>query len=182
MRHKTRIPKLLAWPPLLWLFSCAPPTSDWAETKELVRNRFPEVRQISVDELAQRLAATDTAPPLLVDVREREEYEVSHLPDAVWASNDDLERLVRDAGPDREIVLYCSVGYRSSSAAKELEESGFDNVANLEGSIFEWANAGHPVERGGQSVREVHPYDEEWGRLLKEDLRAYAPGERSSSR
>ena len=55
---------------------------------------------------------------------------------------------------------------------------GFTNVRNLEGSIFEWANQGHPVERAGAPVNEVHPYDESWGTLLREDLRVYQPGEK----
>ena len=159
---------------LAWL-GCSAPPNDWTSVKELVRDRFPEVHQMSVDELASRL--DDAAqPPLLIDVREQKEYDVSHLPGAVWAQGDQLEQVVRDAGPDREVVLYCSVGYRSSEAAQRLRAAGFDKVSNLEGSIFEWANSGRPVERDGDTVREVHPYDEEWGRLLEHDLHAYTPG------
>lgn len=175
MRIKPWLSLLLTWPPV-WLLGCATPATDWPSVKAMVRDSFPEVRQMSVDELAARLDAEGEAP-LIVDVREKSEYDVSHLPGAVWASNEALEAVVREAGPDREVVLYCSVGYRSSMAARRLGRSGFDRVSNLEGSIFEWANAGRPVERDGEVVREVHPYDEEWGRLLQADLRAYAPGE-----
>lgn len=170
----------LTWPAALsmaltWL-GCTAPASDWPSVKSTVRQNFPQVRQISVDELAQRLEGDDTEAPLLVDVREASEYEVSHLPGALWATEQDLEALVRAAGPDRDVVLYCSVGYRSSQAAERLRRNGFDNVSNLEGSIFEWANSGRAVERNGETVREVHPYDEEWGRLLEDDLHAYQPG------
>ena len=78
--------------------------------------------------------------------------------------------------PDMPIVAYCSVGYRSSELVQKLTERGFTNVKNLDGSIFEWANRGYPVERDGEEVREVHPFDDRWGTLLHEDLRAYAPG------
>ena len=53
---------------------------------------------------------------------------------------------------------------------RDLTERGYGAVRNLEGSIFEWANAGHPVYREGREVSEVHPYDEEWGRLLDREL------------
>ena len=56
--------------------------------------------------------------------------------------------------------------------AQRLSEAGFTNVVNLEGSIFEWANQGHPVYREDRAVALVHPYDAVWGLLLKKDLRA----------
>jgi hypothetical protein len=37
--------------------------------------------------------------------------------------------------------------------------------------VFEWANSGYPVFRDGEAVREVHPFDAEWGRLLDPELR-----------
>jgi hypothetical protein len=44
------------------------------------------------------------------------------------------------------------------------------NVMNLEGSIFQWANEGREVVRGDTSVREVHPYGRRWAGLLKPGL------------
>ena len=64
------------------------------------------------------------------------------------------------------------MGYRSARIADRLETAGFRDVRNLTGSIFQWANEGRPVVRDGEPVREVHPYDAVWGRLLDRDLRA----------
>ena len=151
---------------------------NWVETKELVRTEFPEAPQLSVTGLAQVLSGSAPAP-LLIDVREPEEYAVSHLPGAVNAQGPELERLVRETGAKRPIVLYCSVGYRSSRATEALRREGFANVTNLEGSIFEWADTGHPLVQGGpdsQTPTEVvHPFDEEWGTLLDADRRSYVP-------
>jgi len=83
-----------------------------------------------------------------------------------------LDTLDRDA----PIVAYCSVGYRSSELVQKLRERGFTNIRNLEGSIFEWANGGRSVERDGRGVEEVHPFDEQWGKLLRQELHAYEPG------
>ncbi len=172
-------------PPWIALLALALPgcvgASDWTSTKQLVRTRFPQVKQVSVAELAHDLEAeSGPRPPLIIDVRERAEFEVSHLPGAIHAQGEELEalaaRMVEESSADRPVVLYCSVGYRSSAAAKELMAHGLTNVANLEGSIFEWANEGHTVERNGQAVREVHPFNTTWGKLLDRELWAFEPG------
>lgn len=143
--------------------------------KEEIRQRFPDVPQMSVAELRQILddgrRSEGRGLPLLLDVRRGEEFEVSHLPGAVHfppgSAAMGLESL---ASKDTPIVVYCSVGYRSSRMARQLRAAGYSNVSNLEGSIFEWANGGHPVERDGRRVEQVHPYNRLWGRLLDGDL------------
>lgn len=152
--------------------ACGPSrASDLDEVTAQVRARFPEVRQVSVEELDRQLA--EGRPPVLLDVREPAEYEVSHLPGARLAT-DVRKALEALSGVERDqpIVVYCSVGYRSSALAEDLAAAGYTAVANLEGSIFAWANSGRPVYRGGEVVGRVHPYDPTWGRLLEPDLRA----------
>ncbi len=148
--------------------------TDWEVVKERVRQDFPAVEQISVTALHTWLQSADP-PPLLLDVREEAEYRVSHLPGAVRVDpGTKFPELPEGVGLDTPIVAYCSVGYRSSALAAHLEELGFNRVVNLEGSIFEWANEGFPVVREGEEVREVHPYDKLWGRLLIPELRTYS--------
>lgn len=148
----------------------SPASPRWVELKSEIRAKFPNVDQMSVDELAARLESGADAP-LLLDVRAVEEHAVSHLAGARRAeTKTDALALLADAPRDREIVLYCSVGYRSSSLASELAQAGFTNVHNLEGSIFEWANTGHVVVRDGTPARAVHPYDADWGKLLEREL------------
>jgi hypothetical protein len=49
-----------------------------------------------------------------------------------------------------------------------MREAGYTNVANLEGSIFKWANEGRAlVGPGGSPTRAVHEYDATWGGLLE---------------
>jgi len=159
---------------LLVMFGCDS-SSSWTSVNEMVRRDFPGVEHVSADELSQVLR-TDAAP-ILLDVREEAEYNVSHLPGAIRVRpGSDASELVADLPPDTPIVAYCSVGYRSSELVQKLTDRGFTNVKNLEGSIFKWANDGYPVERDGEEVREVHPFDDQWGTLLNEDLRAYEPG------
>ena len=151
----------------------------WEMVDSMIERDFPGVHHISTDSLAAWFADSSREQPVILDARQPEEYAVSHLPTAEQIDPDattfpELENLDRST----PIVAYCSVGYRSSQIARRLEEAGFTNVMNLQGSIFRWANEGKPVYRGDHQVEEVHPYDRIWGRLLNENLREYeAEGE-----
>jgi rhodanese-related sulfurtransferase len=109
---------------------------------------------------------------VLLDVRTPEEQRVSHLQDArhLNASNPDIKTLAIPAGAT--VVVYCSIGYRSATIIEELGQAGIQNVYNLEGGLFDWANQGRPVYRGRDRVDEVHPFNRIWGLLLRRDLRA----------
>lgn len=146
---------------------------DWSSIKGRIAEEFPQVRQITADELDRWMSKPGAPPPRLLDVREPEEYAVSHLPMALRIDPDaQAGDLPPDIGKDTPVVVYCSVGYRSAALAQRLQTAGFTNVRNLDGSIFQWANEGRPVLRNGREVREVHPYDSKWGRLLDPPLRA----------
>jgi rhodanese-related sulfurtransferase len=136
-----------------------------------IRRGWPEVPQMGTGELAQRIAANNGARPLLIDVRTRQEYAVSHLPGAVWAETpQQIAFAVREASDGQAVVLYCSVGVRSSKAAATLVRSGRANVFNLQGSIFQWANEGRTLVADDRAVHVVHPYNERWGVLLNPEL------------
>jgi len=138
---------------------------NWPDLKQEIRDEFPSVRQITVEELKDWLSSS-REQPVLIDARSSEEYQVSHLKGALDWDRPDLSEN-HFAFREKPIVIYCSVGYRSSSLAARLQNKGFEKVYNLEGSIFEWVNSGNPVYRGELEVRVVHPYDSDWGRFLK---------------
>jgi len=142
----------------------------WGIVKKQVRGAFPEVQQMSVDSLAALLETE--AEPLLLDIREADEYAVSHLSGAMHIDPEAQAEVLAGTPKDTPIVAYCSVGYRSSAFVDRLREAGFTNVYNLEGSIFEWVNAGHPVVRDTTAVEVVHPYNKRWGLLVKRRHRA----------
>lgn len=146
---------------------------SWTTTINMIRARFPGVAHVRTDTLQSWLDKSPKQEDLmLLDVRKPEEFAVSHLQGARAASSkDEAMRILRGVPANRRIVVYCSVGYRSSELAEFLMKTGFTEVYNLEGSIFRWANEGRPVYRAEERVRVVHPYDSYWGRLLKEPLR-----------
>lgn len=135
--------------------------------REVIRKKFPDVRQLSTADLAAWLADTNRPAPFLVDAREPEEFQVSHLRGARnLTAVKAVKAAVQSGAPP--VVVYCSVGYRSSALVEKLQKAGLTNVFNLEGSIFAWANEGRPVQRGTNVVQEVHPYSAKWGALLDE--------------
>ncbi len=143
----------------------------WSSIFKMIARKWPAVPQLSTAELAQRLEAHE--PVLLIDTRAKNEYLVSHLPGAVWAeSAEQLRDAVRGVPAAQLIVLYCSVGVRSSKAADLLMHDGGHTVANLRGSIFQWANEGRALEANGQPAAQVHPYNRFFGQLLEPRLRA----------
>lgn len=111
----------------------------------------------------------------MLDVREIEEYKVSHLKNArrvgyFWFDM----RSVYDIPNDATIVVYCSVGYRSEKIGEKLLKYGFKHVYNLYGSIFEWVNEGNSVYKSnGVQTSEIHTYDKEWGRWAERGTKVY---------
>ena len=148
----------------------------WSAVDSMIARSSPTARHLSTDSLATLLADSTRPQPILLDTRPVEEYRVSHLHGARRLDPDATAFPMLDGVPkDTLIVAYCSVGYRSSAIVERLQDAGFINVYNLEGSIFQWANEGRPVYRNGQPVRQVHPFDAVWGQLLDESLHASTP-------
>ena len=108
----------------------------------------------------------------LFDVREPEEYAVSHLK---GAQNQPKANMIASKLPDKStpIVVYCSVGYRSAAVAAELQDLGYTNVLNLHHSIFEWVEKGYPLLNDGGETNKVHPYNRAWGALIDASFHFY---------
>jgi sulfur-carrier protein adenylyltransferase/sulfurtransferase len=89
-------------------------------------------------------AATDD--PILIDVREPDEYQQGAIAGAVHIPRGYLEQRIEAEVPDRDrpVILYCAGGIRSAFAAATLEELGYTNVASMRGGFTEWKNQGLP--------------------------------------
>ena len=143
----------------------------WSLVNAKIHREFPDVPRMETSELAELLKSPEQQRPLLLDVRTRAEFEVSHLPGAIRVepgSDPAALRLPRD----KRIVTYCSVGYRSAAMAKRLRDGGYPQVTNLEGSIFQWANENRPLVNDGRPTDKVHPYNGVWGMLVEKAHRA----------
>lgn len=161
---------VVAW--VLVVAAAGGPVERLAFFKDQVRKRFPQAPQLSTDELAARLASGEKI--VLLDVRKPEEYAVSHLPGAVRVDPGAAPSLPPGIDSDAAVVAYCSIGWRSSKWVEGLRDHGVDAM-NLEGSIFQWAAEGRPMERGHEPTSVVHPYSRLWGWLVESERRAYTP-------
>ena len=89
----------------------------------------------------------------LIDVRADHEWEAGHLPGAVHISLPELPARVGEIDKDRQVVVYCRGGNRSSMAATALGEAGYD-VAKLSEGAVGWEEEGLPFEPEGGYVAE----------------------------
>lgn len=135
----------------------------------ILRIVFPEVPQMSARQLAKLLDQDEK--PILLDARKYEEYAVSHLPSAQWAPKELQVSALPLVSADHPVVIYCSVGVRSSKMARRFRRQGV-NAVNLKGSIFQWAIDQRPLLGPGASRSWVHPYDDQWALLLPIQHRA----------
>ena len=108
-----------------------------------------QVRQLDPVEVLERVRGAN--PPLVLDVREEEEFcgELGHIAGALRIS---LRELPERAGEidqykHREIVAVCRAGVRSTTGAAILTGMGFDHVCNMKGGMLDWNDAHLPVER-----------------------------------
>lgn len=96
---------------------------------------------ISALELARRLREN---PPLLLDVREPHELQISALPGALNIPLGTLAARLSELDSAREMVVFCKAGTRSTRALELLVGAGFRRVRNLKGGINAWAREVDP--------------------------------------
>lgn len=127
----------------------------------------------SVPETTVEKAAADSTA-IFLDAREKREFEVSHLPGAIWVGYDGFQlENVAQLARNQRIIVYCSVGYRSEKVSEKLLAAGFSEVSNLVGGIFEWANEGEKVIDETGPTERVHAFSRIWGIWLKRGKKVY---------
>ncbi len=120
------------------------------------------IKTLAPEDFKSMTTQTDV---LLIDVREAKEFEVSHLKDAVWEQAVNWEQVDKN----RPIVLYCTIGFRSTEWGTTLAKQGFRNLYNLDGGIVRWKNERRTVfNQKNQPTDSVHVYSDLFGFLLRE--------------
>ena len=140
----------------------AEPSQLSATSQSLIQGTVPTIT-------SQKLAAAlKTSQVVLLDTREKKEFEVSHLPGAHWVGHDDFDlKRVSHFSSTTRIIVYCSVGYRSEKVGEKLKKAGYQKVENLFAGLFSWANEGRPLEdKHGKTTRAVHGFNADWSRYL----------------
>jgi len=102
-----------------------------------------QIREETAQEAAERLAVEPR--PVVLDVRERDEYEQGLIPGSIHIPRGNLETRIESRVPDRStpLIIYCASGTRSAYAAKTLSELGYTDVVSMAGGFSGWKQNGY---------------------------------------
>src|SRR4030095_14898998 len=111
--------------------------------RDLLAKTRKEIREASVEDIQARIQKNGVS---VLDVREKEEWDEGHLPDATFMPRGHLESRVEKAVPEKSqpVIVYCAGGSRSAYAAKTLQDLGYKDVTSMAGGYGAWKNAGLP--------------------------------------
>ncbi|HWE61454.1 MAG TPA: molybdopterin-synthase adenylyltransferase MoeB [Chloroflexota bacterium] len=113
---------------------------------QLLQQVKQQIREVQPEEVRDQLKTGQA--PVLLDVREADEYQQGAIPGARHIPRGYLELRIEQEVPerDRPIVVYCAGGTRSALAAASLEQLGYSDVASMASGFNGWKNAGLPFE------------------------------------
>ncbi|WP_248926504.1 rhodanese-like domain-containing protein [Paenibacillus hamazuiensis] len=94
------------------------------------------MKTITVQQLKERLAQGESLT--LIDVREPEEVAQGMIPGAVHIPLGEIPDRFAEIPKDRETIMICRSGNRSSRAIEFLQHHGYDNLVNMTGGMLAW--------------------------------------------
>ncbi|MFP5342726.1 MAG: rhodanese-like domain-containing protein [Candidatus Limnocylindria bacterium] len=103
---------------------------------------------------ADRRLREDTARPILLDVREADEFRAVRAPGAALVPTSVFAARVGELPTDRPLLVVCHLGSRSAAVTGFLLRSGFSDVVNVAGGMDAWQAAGLPVRSGAPAPGE----------------------------
>ncbi|HEX3733868.1 MAG TPA: rhodanese-like domain-containing protein [Solirubrobacterales bacterium] len=109
-----------------------------------------KIELIDPNVLAERLRGPE--PPVVLDVRNADEYAGEHIPDSLHIPYGDLAGRLDELPRERPIAAICRGGKRSGLAASILQREGFADVVHVGQGVGSWRDNGHPVESGSQTA------------------------------
>jgi rhodanese-related sulfurtransferase len=159
------VANIFLWIPFAWVQEID------ADYQRMIERKY-SFPTISLDSLESALGRSNY---VILDTREKEEYSVSHIPGALYFGyqNPNYE-LLNTIDTSQTLIVYCSVGFRSENIGEALKKRGFENVYNLYGGIFLWADQFRPLEKSKDiRTEKVHGYNKYWGRWIKKATVVY---------
>jgi molybdopterin/thiamine biosynthesis adenylyltransferase/rhodanese-related sulfurtransferase len=118
------------------------------EIMRQARKQVPEWSPSQVHEAfdQQQVGAQSDQEMVLVDVREKIEWNEGHIPGAIHVPRGYLELQIEEAVPDKSktVVLYCAGGVRSLMAGATLKQMGYENAISMSGGFGSWKTSGFP--------------------------------------
>ena len=115
--------------------------------EELVTEAKKNIREISPQDAAAKSQSGEAV--MIVDVREKDEWDEEHIPNATHLSRETIELDIEEKVPDLNalIVCHCGGGGRSALAAESLQKMGYKTVRSMAGGFKAWKTAGLPTTK-----------------------------------
>jgi rhodanese-related sulfurtransferase len=112
---------------------------------QLVKEAKAAIKEVSIHDVKKMLNANEKL--ILLDVRDKQEFDEGHLPGAIPISRGTLEFKAATTIPDKNsrIIVYCGIDLRSPLATKTLNDLGYKNAVNMIGGLQAWKDAGYPT-------------------------------------
>ena len=120
--------------------------AEHARFEKLVADAKKKIAEISPTEAA---AKSKSGEAVIIDVREKDEWDEEHIPDATHMSRGTIELDIEEKVHDRDamIICHCGGGGRSALAAENLQKMGYKNVRSMAGGLKAWRAAGLPTTK-----------------------------------
>jgi len=114
--------------------------------EKLVAEAKKHITEISPQDAA---AKSKSGEAVIVDVREKDEWDDEHIRDAIQMSRGTIELDIEEKIPDANklIICHCGGGGRSALAAESLQKMGYKNVRSMAGGFKAWKAAGLPTTK-----------------------------------
>src|SRR5207249_4951295 len=117
--------------------------AEHARFQKLVTEAKKNITEISPQDAAAKLKSGEA---VVVDVRDKDEWDEGHIPGAMHMSRGTIELDIEEKVPDPNamIICHCGGGGRSALAAESLQKMGYKNVRSMAGGFKAWKGAGLP--------------------------------------
>jgi rhodanese-related sulfurtransferase len=110
---------------------------------EMIEEARMRIKEVS----AKSLVENPPSDVVFVDCREPNEWNLGHLPNAIYIPRGKLEQNIEAAvDRDAKVIVYCASGNRSVLAAETMQQMGYKDVASMSGGIREWADSGGDID------------------------------------
>jgi len=156
---------------IIWLLTFAGNAQN-SISELLERHNTKNIPYISIQEMAMPKTQF-----IILDAREKNEFEISHIKNAVLVGYNSFELdsiLKKITDKKSKIVVYCSVGIRSEKIASKLKKAGYTNVYNLYGGIFEWKNNDFPIYNiRNIETDSIHAYSKKWSKWVNNGTKVF---------
>ncbi len=96
--------------------------------------------QITAIELNEWLKDAERSDPLLLDVREPDEFAAYRIEGATLIPMRTIRARLHELDRRADVVMICRSGARSYHAGMFLKQNGFERVYNLAGGVIAWSN------------------------------------------